>query len=325
MFSRDVRIEDIDARQWNNLVRLFEVDTNAYLGVATGRLPLVILLEDGRPVKAVRLGRGRVPLAEVPWYGPSGVERVRQETGAAILFAAEIATMREVLREIESRVRLDEDGVAQALKVARTAQVHIDRGLYLAPRPLKGLPIPSYDAVQRTFDLLYPDDRAAAFYLFDGNEVHTALVTAKRGGDIVLVTTHQGVNVPVSDWRRDHGRIVDAIERRYARPFLGFFAELSAWQRIIGGGGSFSRELAQKNIILEPAPPWLLALVAAEAGAQVAQAGAGLLKRFVPQQLQNMARDLAQKAADKGPFALLGFNPFQVAGELLKLARRPPK
>jgi hypothetical protein len=37
----------------------------------------------------------------------------------------------------------------------------------------------------------------------------------------------------------------------------------------------------------------------------------------------SIARGVAERAAE-GPFTMLGFNPFQVAGELLRLSRRPP-
>jgi len=93
--------------------------------------------------------------------------------------------------------------------------------------------------------------------------------------------------------------------------------------RIVGGESSVAREMAAREVILDPAPPWLLALVAADAGAQVAQASAGLLLRFVPKGLVQLARDVAERAAE-GPFQLLGFNPFAILGQILRVLRRPP-
>jgi hypothetical protein len=324
VISRDLRLEDIDARHWTNLVRLLEPDADAYRAGGPGRLPLVILTEGGRPVKAVRAGVGRVPLAGLKWYGPDGIDRARQESGAALLLAAEIDALREVLRALESSVRLDEDGVAQALRIATAVRGRMGQGIYLSPRLLKGVPVPSYEAVQRTFDLLYPDDRAAACYVFDRGGVHTSVISAKRRGDIALVTTHLALTFPLTgEWRREYPRVLEAVERRFARPFLGIFAELGAVQRILAGTSSVAREVAARAIVLDPAPPWLMALVAADAGAQMAQAGAGLLKRFVPSSLMSIARGVAERAAE-GPFTMLGFNPFQVAGELLRLSHRPP-
>jgi hypothetical protein len=323
MISRDIRVEDIDARHWTNLVRLVQPDAAAYGAGGPKRLPLLVLLEEGKPVKAVRAGAGRVPLAEVRWHGPAAIDRARQENGCALLLAAEIATLRDLLRDLESHVRLEEDGVAQSLRVARAVQAHAGRGVWLSPRLLKGVPVPSYEVVQRTFDLLYPDDRAAAFYLFNGGGVHTSVITAKRRGDLTLLTTHLALGFALGDWRREYPRVLEAVERRFAKPFAGIFAELAAAQRILAGQSSVAREVAARAIILDPAPPWLMALVAADAGAQVAQVGAGLLKRFVPAGIMNVARGMAERAAE-GPFQLLGFNPFQVAGDLLRLTRRPP-
>jgi hypothetical protein len=323
VISRDLRIEDIDARHWVNLVRLVQPDAAAYRAGGLARLPLVVILEDGRPVKAVRVGVGRVPLAEVRWHGPAAVDRARTENGCALLLAAELGALREVLADLETRVRLSEDGVAQSLRIATAIRARMGQGIYLSPRLLKGVPVPSYEAVQRTFDLLYPDDRAAAFYLFHRGEIHTSGITTKRRGDLTLLTSHLALGVPVTDWHRDYPRLLESIERRFARPFLGIFAELGAVQRVLAGTSSVAREVAGREIVLDPAPPWLRALVAADAGAQVAQAGAGLLRRFVPSSIMSIARGAYERAAE-GPFTLLGFNPFQVAGELLRLSRRPP-
>jgi hypothetical protein len=324
VLSRDLDVHDIDARHFVNLRRLLEPDYDAYQAAGERRLPLCLILDRGRLVKAVRAGRGRVPLAEVRWHGPAALDRARAENGCSFLVAVELDAARAALREAEERVRLDEDLVAQGLRLARAVQVHVDRGIYLSPRVLKGVPIPSFDAVQRTFDLLFPDDRAAVFYLFERGEIHTSVIAVKRHGDLTELTTHQALGVTLGDWRRDLPRVLQAVERRHAKPHLGFFAELAAWQRITSGAGTMSREVAGRSIVLDPAPPWLLGLVAADAGTQVAKMGVGLLSRFVPKTVMNAAKDLAQTAVERGPFALLGFNPFDVAGQLLRL-RRPPR
>jgi hypothetical protein len=323
VFSRDVNIHDVDARHYLNLRRLLEPEYHAYRSGGGRALPLVLILDKGRPIKAVRADRGRVPLGDVKWYGPGALERARQENGGAFLLAIELATARTALREIEERVKLGEDGVAQALHVARVIQAHVGQGIYLSPRVLQGVPVPSYDAVQRTFDLLYPDERSVVVYVFEGHEIHTSLIAVKRRGDITELTSHQALGGDVRDWRRDYPRLLQAAERRCAKPHLGIFIDLAAWQRIAGGASSVSRELAQRTVILDPAPPWLMGLVAADAGAQVAKVGFGLLSRFVPDNVMKVAKDVAREAAEKGPFALLGFNPFAVAGQLLRL-RRPP-
>jgi hypothetical protein len=316
VISRDIRVEDLDAHDWTNLLKLGEPDFNEYRARGASGLPLVLLLEGDVPVKAIRAGAGPMPLGEARWFGPAAIARARRAMGCSFLLAAEIEALRELLAELESSVRLDEDGVAQSLRVGRAVKARVGAGLYLDPNPLAGVPIPSYDAVQRTFDRLYPDDRATLFYLFDHGAIHTSLVTSKHQGDLALVTTNRALGVAVADWRRDY-------PRRFARPFLGIFAEVAALSRILSGQSSVSRELAAREVIFDPVPPWLMALVAADAGAQVAQASAGLLRRFVPAGLMQIARGVAERAAE-GPFQLLGFNPFAIAGEILRVLRRPP-
>jgi hypothetical protein len=323
VFSRDVNLHDIDARHYVNLRHLLEPEYQAYRGNGGKALPLVVILDQGRPIKAVRADRGRVPLADLKWYGPGALEKARKENGGAFLLAIELGTARTVLREIEERVRLTEDGVAQALHVARVIHDHMGQGIYLTPRVLAGVPVPSFEAIQRTFDLLYPDDRSVVVYVFERNEIHTSLIAVKRRGDITELTSHVAAAGDVHDWHRDYSRLLQAAERRCAKPHIGVFIELGAWQRIATGASSVSRELATKSLVLDPAPPWLLGMVAADAGAQVAKVGFGLLSRFVPDNVMKMAKDVATTAAEKGPFALLGFNPFALAGQLLRL-RRPP-
>jgi hypothetical protein len=323
VISRDLNLHDIDARHYVNLRHLLEPEYHAYRANAGKALPLVVILEQGRPIKAVRADRGRVPLADLKWYGSGAMEKARKENGGAFLLAIELGTARTVLREIEERVKLGDDGVAQALLVARVIHDHMGQGIYLSPRVLGGVPVPSYEAVQRTLDLLFPDDRSVVVYVFERNEIHTSLIAVKRRGDICELTSHLASAGAVHDWHRDYPKLLQAAERRCAKPHIGVFIDLGCWQRIAAGASSVSRELAAKNLVLDPVPPWLMGLVAADAGAQVAKVGFGLLSRFVPDTVMKAAKDVAQAAAERGPFALLGFNPFDVAGQLLRL-RRPP-
>ena len=112
MFSRDCNIHDIDARHYLNLRHLLEPEYQAYRGGGGKALPLVVILDRGKPIKAVRADRGRVPLADLKWYGPGALERARQENGGAFLLAVELGTARTALREIEERVKLGEEVLA---------------------------------------------------------------------------------------------------------------------------------------------------------------------------------------------------------------------
>jgi len=323
MLSRDVAIHDIDAAQWLHLRKLIEPDYSAYARGGARTLPLVVLLENGRPVKAVRPGQGRVPLDTLKWYGPALLERARLENGGSFLLAIEVAAVRSVLRTVEERVRLGEDIVAQGLHVLRAIRGAMGQGIYLTPRRIGSMPIPSFEAVQQTFDLLVADNSTIVAYIFKGLDPYASLILTKRHGDIVEITTHRYLGTHVRNWRFDYQKILADAERRCAKPHIGFFASLDVWTRIVAGTSRLSLEVAQRNVILDPAPPWLLGLLAADVGVQVAKVGLGLLSRFVPAPVLETARGVAATALEQGPFSLLGFDPFALAGQLLRM-REPP-
>ena len=69
MLSRDVNIHDVDARHYVNLRRLLEPEYQAYRGNGGQALPLVVILDKGKPIKAVRADRG-LTVSDMP-RGPS--------------------------------------------------------------------------------------------------------------------------------------------------------------------------------------------------------------------------------------------------------------
>ena len=96
------------------------------------------------------------------------------------------------------------------------------------------------------------------------------------------------------------------MEGRLARPHVALFATLDAWREIVGPDpGSLARQVASRGAILDPAPPWALALAGVGAMAGVAQEASRLFGRFVPQAVKDTARAIS-------PFAALGFDPIDL-------------
>jgi hypothetical protein len=267
---------------------------------------------------------------------------VAQALGVGAVIAVERAVIAGIHAEIERELRLDADFVAQALVIVRAIRRRAGKGIWSEPELLELVPPLSYEALQRTFDLLVPDKSSMATYVFedDGSDVHASLIAVKRGGHVDLVTTQLGLGDAVDsralarDWRRQHRRLVQAVTERYEKPHLGLFFERSAFYRVADGpSDQLARELSARNVIIDPAPAWLLGLLGGATMAAFASRGARALARALPesarQKASQMASSLAHSAQnamrERGahPFALLGFDPIELWLRVRHLYQRP--
>ena len=234
------------------------------------------------------------------------------------------AVLREVVAEVERELAVDGDLAAAGLAVLRALKHKSGKGVWSEPALLDLLPAPHYEPLQRTFDLLIPDDSALAAYVIsdDRRAVLASIIAVKRKGDIDLVTTHAAIAdlVPEAalarDWATAHKRVTRAIGERLARPALAVFLERATIdQLIVGPPDTFGREVNAKRIVLDPAPAWLLGLLGSATVAAMAQRGASALAALLPQATRARATELADRArtamreSGAHPFALLGFDP----------------
>jgi hypothetical protein len=199
------------------------------------------------------------------------------------------------------------------------------------------LPAPHADPIQRTFDLLVPDDTALVGYVIadDRSRVHTSGIAVKRGGDIVLATNHGAIADVVDeralakDWPRLARRVLHAVDERLATPSIGVFLEEATLHRILTGpGDQLGRELNARRVVLDPAPAWLLGLLGGATVAAIASRGARAIASLLPQSARDAAAAVAARANDAmkqsgaHPFALLGFDPLELWSQLKHFYRR---
>ena len=96
---------------------------------------------------------------------------------------------------------------AAGLAVLRALKARSGRGVWSEPALLALLPAPHYEPLQRTFDLLIPDDSALAAYVVadDRRAILASIIAVKRGGHIAQVTTHAAIAdlVPEAALARD--------------------------------------------------------------------------------------------------------------------------
>jgi hypothetical protein len=247
------------------------------------------------------------------------------DVGAVVVL--EQNALRGVAAEVEQQLTIDMDAAAQGLALLRALKSRSGRGVWSEPPLLDLIPAPSYEPLQRTFDLLIPDDSALAAYVIgdDRKHVTASVIAVKRGGDIVEVASHAAIGAQVSeaslarDWGNHYKRVNKAIGERFAKPCVSVFVERATVDKILlGPPDTLGREINAKRLIIDPAPAWLLGLLGGATVAAVAQRGAMALASLLPQGARDRAADLADRArtamkeSGANPFSLLGFDPIEL-------------
>lgn len=299
MIDADLVLRDLDRRQWSNWWRLL-VPPRAWPERAGRGVPawiLAILDEDRRPLRVIASGEGG----------------------------------RALSRQIEPALRPRQDLAEQGLLALRALKSHAGKGVWSYPDLLELLPAPSFESVQRTFDLLIPDETSLLAYVIDDDRrsVHASILARKRRGSLDEVTTHRALAGAVAEelfarsWPTAYPRVLAAAEEALAKPSVGIFLELATLRRIMTGpSDQLSRELSAKRVVIDPAPSWLLGLLGGATVAAVAGRGARMFASMLPAAARERASGLAQRAtaAMRGsgmhPFALLGFDPLELWAQL---------
>jgi hypothetical protein len=324
VLAADLDLHSIDGAHWRNWLHLL-----APPAVLQAPSFALVIIDQGAVVGALIAGQGAVAPAEVPFAGtgPADLTALREalEVGMVIVLSADAVGQLHQL--IESRLQLDQDYAAQGLVILRALKELSGAGVWTEPRLLELVPAPGIDPIQRTFDLLVPDNTALMAYVFedDRSGVHASIIATKVDGNIDSVATHLAVAdlVPAQtlarDWRSQHKRLVRAVEERFAKPSIAMFLDRGTWYRILTGPtDQLAREIRARNLIIDPAPAWLLGLLGAATVGAVAMRSASAIGKLLPESARRMASDWAAagkeaiRDAGAGPFALLGFDPIEL-------------
>jgi hypothetical protein len=326
VLSAELELADLDARHWKNWWRLLTPPG----ALAPTRWALAIL-DRGKLCRLIIHGEGARELVQLPGLGHHALGAYARTLGASAVIAIERRLIAELSAEIEAALRLDQDLVAQGLIVLRTLKKHAGHGIWTDPPLLELLPAPSYEPVQRTFDLLVPDRSALLAYVIedDRSRIHASIIAVKSHGDITRAATHRAIDDLAPEgpfaraWDKDYHRVLEAARIRFARPSIALFVERATLLRIVTGpSDQLARELNAKRAVIDPAPAWLLGLLGGAAVAAIAGRAATALANMLPQTTRDRASALATRARDAikdsgaDPFALLGFDPLELWSRL---------
>ncbi len=333
MISPELELHDLDARHWRNGWRLL-VPPRV---LERPRWALVIV--DGVPDRVLKVviaghdARGSIDPASAPLPGvtPKALEAYAKQLGVGAVVVVDRRVIRELSSEIESSLRFDQDGVAQGLIALRALKRHAGKGIWTEPALLDVLPAPTIDPIQRTFDLLVPDNSALVAYVVedDRSRVHTSIIAVKEDGDITRAAGHRAIAdlVPEAtlarDWQNGYKRVLAAVEERFAKPSIALFLERAMLIKILTGPpDQLSREYNAKNIVIDPIPTWMIGLLGGAAVAAMAGRAGRALAAMLPQSTRDRASAFVSRAQDAmkesgaHPFALLGFDPIELWSRL---------
>ena len=324
MLADDISLANIDGRHVRGWVELL-------IPPALAEVPrwALVVLERGQPLHAVRRDEGAIELERLRFAGTarSELRSLRRRLKADVLFVLERETLARISAEADGAIELGDHYTAQSLCWLDAFRRELGSGLWLDPPLADLIPPLSADALDRTFDLLVPDNSAMAAYIVsdDRRELAASVIAVKRGGRIVEVGTHRAIADRLPErslargWTTQYRRAGDLIGERFADLSIALWAERSAVRRVLSGpADQLAREMSAKNLIIDPMPRWLAALIGGANAAAIAGRGARRLGALLPESARRAARAVAAetqrraRASGAHPWQVLGFDPLDL-------------
>jgi hypothetical protein len=328
VLSRDIVLTELDPRHWSAWFELLVPQA------IRDRPRWALAVIAGSPPRVERLlvaghdARGAVDPEQL-CLPPTqaNLQACARKLGVGAILVVEAGVIRAVAAEVERSLFLDQDFAEHGISVWRALKQRSGKGVWSEPPLLDLLPAPSYDALQRTFDLLVPDDSALCAYVIEDDRASIAasVIAVKRRGDIATVATHRAIRDIVAetelarDWPTAYKRVIRSVADRYEKPCVGIFLERATFEKILlGPSDTLGRALNARRVIIDPAPTWLLGLLGGATVAALAQRGAVALAGLLPQTARDRAAGLADRArtamkeSGANPFAMLGFDPIEL-------------
>ncbi len=326
MLDANIDIADLDARHLRNWWELAIPP-----GLSQTLSYLLLVLDRGTLIHAIRANHGAVPIAEVPFRGTSkmALRTLKRELEVNAIFVLEREALGQLSGTVDSKINLSDDYASQGIVLWQALRAC--EGIWSDPPLLDLIPPLRAPALQKTLDLLIPDNSALVVYVIDEKRkhIHCSGIALKETGAFTLATMHPAIADLVSerelcrDWRTNYSKINQAVTTRLARPAISVFIEKTAVNRILTGPPEqLARELKLGNLVISPAPAWLQGLLGGAAALAVASASAKRMARFLPKSARLVAGNLAGAAQDRmknssvNPFSMLGFDPIQLLGQL---------
>lgn len=289
----------------------------------------VLVLDSGVLLHAVRSGEGALEVAGVPFTGTSSGQlralSIALEVDGLLVF--ERNALSDLFEAMERGLRIEEDFATQGVGIWQS--LRRAEGIWSDPPLLELIPPLRSEALQKTFDLLVPNQTSLVAYVIDGRRVHCSVIAEKRRGMLTLATMHPAIGDLLTeqelcrDWKSNYERVNRAVESRFSKPCISVFIEKAAVERILRGApDQLAKELRSGTLIVNPSPLWLQGILGGAAALAVATSSAKRMARFLPKGARRMAGGLAEaaqgrlKESSANPFGMLGFDPIELLQRL---------
>jgi hypothetical protein len=326
VLSANLRVTGYDAVGWSRLVSLFEARRHPSAREEPQAFNVLVVVEDmvGAACAAFVANRGPVQLSE--YSSRADLPRLCEEHGTRRAVALKLGTLEEIAERAAEQVLRTDDYAAQWLALlAAMRELEREGALYFWPeRPI--VPLPSPQLVTRALDVVLPDEHSFVAALWEDNELWTALVLRRRGGQFDLLGGPElvlDVVGPLSgDYRRDHRTVSRAISDAVAPVQLGIYASRRRFERLLREAepGSWAKAIAMREIIIDPSPAYVQVAIGADALRATARRTGQFLGGFdFMTYLEPAARYAREQIAHVASVTgMLGFNPLQVLASRLR-------
>lgn len=285
MLTPDVRFEGWSPTSWSRM-----------LGAFSGSVPVdgrggLVLVHDGTRVrKALHTLEGRLDPAAIGW--PRPLPDIVEEQKVAWVWALRSGALDELMERLGARVQRGDDVLAQLLHGAAIVRELVEEGQITPhPRRFAQVPIPSRAVVDRTIDTLVPIGRCAMLSLYDGGELHTALVLRRAvvqpaRFDVVAgpEDLRSAMGLVSGEFRRDYRFLVGAVERTYGPVSIGLHADLETFRALLSSAapGDWAKAVGLRDVVLSPVPAVLAIPLGVDATRGAATALARVAKQVDP-------------------------------------------
>lgn len=256
MIGENIKIVDWSVDQWQKL----------YHGLFHRSAPkttIVVIHKDGVPIKFINSqARSRSDLQEFYTDGQNMDELIKTihcNTGVDVVYAISYPVIRMIFAEFQRTVDFEDDYVKQLFALKDAIAHEMGHGILRYPAGLQWLANLEYKTIRKLFRAV-PDDALVMLTVFGEEDIWTNWIIGVEGGTINLITTLETVKPDVrliTDWRREHKLISNAVKEWFGVKPIAFFMDEPTFGKLLVSKSKFRfilDALSTKKIISKAIP-----------------------------------------------------------------------
>ena len=319
MLSEDFTFRGYTAETWDAVLRLVGQRSTLH------KQPSLIVIESAErhPLAAFTTRGEIVDVAD--YTGRDGLPALCDRLACHTAIVVQEGVIERVGRKTAAASARAHDLLDQVLPLLTALrEAELKGEIFRYPPPVL-LPLPTVGVLRRALDMFLPDEHALVICVWEGDALWTGVVLRRSAGLIDLCAGPDAITEWVGplggDYHRDHRTITHAITRAVAPVHLGLYAQRAQLEALLRNAapGAWLKAFALREIVFDPAPPYVGAALGADAARATAKRIRSLLGGIdVLGQLQPY---VSAARSQLGPMSsvtrMLGFNPLHQLAERL--------